>query len=233
MMSRLVFHCLLSVCLCLTTAIRSKPQRVFQAFMKGRTRTPLVWTAKREGVSQVLLVEWQGCPDCALYGEDLVESTLKPGLGKLMDLKVILAPGAHNLDDPDPNLHKWTACANEVVGSRDPSYGWYHVVSCAMGIDGTEAVSSCLDKAEQTASILKVKECMADASKSGELVTKMHSEYEDLNVRQFPWVKVNGVDLPPPDENGDKVVDLNKAVADYATSAGLALPEAMAGANAL
>lgn len=229
MMPRLAFHCLISVCLCLTTAIRSRPQWASQAFMKGRTSASHLWSGKEKGISQVLLVEWQGCPDCAMYGEDLVANTLKLGLGKYMDLKVLLARGSHMLANPDPNLHRWTACANEVVGSGDPSYLWYHVVSCAMGKDGTEAVSACLGEVKQTASILKVKECMADETKSGDLVTKMHNECEGLNIQQFPWVKVNDADLPPPDENGDKVTDLNRAVTDYATSAGLALPASTAG----
>merc|ERR1719265_1617735 len=85
--------------------------------MGGKRRAPLEWGSKKDGISQVLLVEWQGCPDCTRYGDDLVKNGLEQGLGDLMELKVVFAPGSHMLKNPDPNLHKWVACGNKVVGN--------------------------------------------------------------------------------------------------------------------
>eukprot|EP00933_Yihiella_yeosuensis_P073833 TRINITY_DN8259_c0_g2_i1.p1 TRINITY_DN8259_c0_g2~~TRINITY_DN8259_c0_g2_i1.p1 ORF type:complete len:208 (-),score=38.95 TRINITY_DN8259_c0_g2_i1:126-749(-) len=157
----------------------------------------------------VTLIEWQGCPDCSKYGDELVEKGLKKGLGEIMELHVYLKTGSHPGIQNDPMYHPWVACANNITGASDKQYYWFQVAACA---NPGKTIDSCIsDVGMPSALVAPVKACMSDTARSTALVeesAKIGNSYND-----YPWPLVNGfASLPEPDTHDDNIEPLIRAV---------------------
>mmetsp|Transcript_52424 Transcript_52424/g.150291 ORF Transcript_52424/g.150291 Transcript_52424/m.150291 type:complete len:205 (+) Transcript_52424:68-682(+) len=172
----------------------------------------------------VSLIEWQGCPDCTVYGDGLVNSGLKRGLGTILSMIAYFKEGSHPGIESDPSLHPWVACANNVTGDKDAEYWWYRVAMCA---NPGQTVESCIDSINMPADLVEpIRECTNDPSKSSKLVNDMHLYGNEF--QRFPWPLRDGkACLPQPDTHGDDITPLIQVVCKLAGDSGISpLPPA-------
>jgi hypothetical protein len=167
-----------------------------------------------------------------VYGERLIESGLKHGLGSLIDLRMYLQSNAHPGYPYDTALHAWTACATNISAfTRDaPSYYWYRVASCANDAhDANRTVEACAAEVPAEA-IAPIRACLADPTRAAALVEAMHKIGD--SYRDFPTIVIDGAvpsDVPEPDTHGDDVQPLIKKICKLASARGIApLPDACA-----
>lgn len=165
-------------------------------------------------LTTVTLGSWESCRDCKEYESNLVEFGLKKGLGKLIKIDFCLNAGAHTKSgNATPDMHAWVACGGNVTGSSDPDYSWLQVGGCAL--DGKKTVTECALSVGISAELHKpILACMADEAKATSLVDEMHRNCQGHD--DFPWVEVEGTALPAPDESGNDLTPLLKAICDKA-----------------
>jgi len=164
----------------------------------------VAWIVFVRGNVEVKLVEWQGCPDCGSYGDNLVEQGLKKGLGNLMNLKVYLAAGAHGDAAENKALHEWVACGNTVDPGLDRTYTWYQVSACAM--TGAKTVDECNKTSPLPAAAQSyMAKCLHDTNLQS-IVEKNHQEA--AATKDYPSIWVDGTQLQQPDQNANRLDDL-------------------------
>eukprot|EP00416_Gambierdiscus_australes_P045135 CAMPEP_0171105494 /NCGR_PEP_ID=MMETSP0766_2-20121228/62803_1 /TAXON_ID=439317 /ORGANISM="Gambierdiscus australes, Strain CAWD 149" /LENGTH=211 /DNA_ID=CAMNT_0011566355 /DNA_START=32 /DNA_END=664 /DNA_ORIENTATION=+ len=171
----------------------------------------------------VTLIEEQGCPDCTMYGDRLVEAGLKKGLGAVISLSVRLCSRAHPGIKNDPDFHPWVACANDVMGDFDRDYWWFQVAACA---NPGQTIDACIKSTGMPVSLVQpIRDCMNDELRASALVAAMH-HFGD-SYHGFPLPLINGnASLPEPDKHGDDVEPLISAICSQAGASGLPLPHA-------
>lgn len=159
----------------------------------------------------VQLFVWQGCRDTTVYGQHLIAEGLDQGLGVVASFEVIYCSGALNESSAhDPQLHKWVACANYVVGAKDHEYWWYRVAVCA---NPGRTVAGCIGRLKMPARERRpIQECM-DGPLADRLVADMHVRADKYS--NYPTVLVEGKQLPRPDKTGNSVKPLLEAVCEH------------------
>eukprot|EP00927_Polykrikos_kofoidii_P020057 TRINITY_DN19454_c0_g1_i1.p1 TRINITY_DN19454_c0_g1~~TRINITY_DN19454_c0_g1_i1.p1 ORF type:complete len:248 (-),score=21.82 TRINITY_DN19454_c0_g1_i1:203-871(-) len=166
--------------------------------------------------AHVKLIEWQGCPDCSVYGKRLITQGLKHGLGSMMNMSVYLRSGHTSHSEGGDAIHSWVACGNAMVGSSDPDYLWYRVAVCAM--PGGDILDKCLTKytskhgTDASTKLRPVHECVNDAVRSQRLVNEMHAVADKYH--SFPSVLVDDEELPPPDQEDNRLTTLIAKLCD-------------------
>lgn len=128
-----------------------------------------------------------------MFGETLVSSGLRRGLGHIMELSVSLYRRNHPGTYEDAALQAWVACGSAAIGSSDPEYWWYQVGACAMRSGTT--VAGCVASAGMPADrVREVRECTDDAARVATLVDAMHRAAD--RVRAFPSATISGRAFP-------------------------------------
>jgi len=151
---------------------------------------------------RVEIFEWQGCPDCVVFGERLSTFGLQRGLGKIMNLTVSFREGTHPGIDYDSKLHAWAACASKIdIDQKDVDGYWYQTIACAHS--RSESIEKCLHHVNMPSNLsAPMLSCVKGAS-ADKLVEAMHAY--SATIDDFPWVLVNSKAMPPPDEHEDRV----------------------------
>ena len=175
--------------------------------------TVLSCVVATQALSNVTLVEWQGCPDCTKYGEGLVSKGLDKGLGPLMNMTVLFIAGHHPGIFADPQFLPFAACAQDVGGDVD--YTWYKVLTCA---NPGEQIETCCKKVNLPADqYTTIHSCMANTTRSATLVTDMNKR-ASATASDYPWAIVDGKTMPEPDTHRDDITPTIEAVCSASQS---------------
>lgn len=158
---------------------------------------------------KVEIFEWQGCPDCVVFGERLSEFGLQRGLGSIMNLTVNFRDGSHPGVEYDGKLHAWAACASKLqIGAQDADGFWYQTIACVHSLQ--QSIEECVEAVGMPQNLSDPMLTCVKGPSAKSLVQAMHTG--SAAIDDFPWVLVNSKAMPPPDMDEDRVEPVVRAI---------------------
>lgn len=135
---------------------------------------------------------------------------ISKGIGTIMDMQVYWRQQTHPGVPVIKQLQPFAACAQYLYPNSD-TYDWFVAASCMDS--GQTSYSSCVSKANiPSKELTAITICMKNTTESGNLVKEMNAKAANNPGSRWPWVIVDGVTMPEPDEHGDDPTPMIDAI---------------------